>query len=131
MTGKVTFNTVRKIAASIPDVEVSESPRGFSLKVHGKLLACEAIHKSAEPDTLLVRIDGDERESMIADAPNIYYVTDHYVNFPSVLVRLSRVDREALRDLLLASRRFVSASAGRKRTPNSRQASRRSRSRET
>ena len=50
-------------------------------------------------------------------APESYYLTDHYVNYPIVLVRLSRIHLDALRDLLGTGWRFVSAQTlGRKRT---------------
>ena len=50
-----------------------------------------ATHQSAEPDTLVVRVDFDERELLLEDAPETYYVTDYYRKYPLVLVRLSRV----------------------------------------
>ena len=47
----------------------------------------------------------------------MYYFTDHYANYPMVLVRLSRIHPEALRDLLGAAWRFVTAKTpGEKRT---------------
>jgi hypothetical protein len=58
------------------------------------------VHKSAEPGSLAVRIDFDHRAELIATAPEIYYVTDHYINYPTVLVRLQHIEREALKDLL-------------------------------
>ena len=71
-----------------------------AFKVHGELLTCIAINKSAEPDTLAVRIDFDRRAELLAEAPEVYYLTDHYMNYPVVLVRLSRIRLDALRDLL-------------------------------
>ena len=38
----------------------------------------------------------------------LFYLTDHYVNYPVVLVRLPRIQRDALRELLEASWQFVS-----------------------
>ena len=43
----------------------------------------------------------------MAAAPDIYYLTDHYVNYPVVLVRLSRIHPDALRDLLGIAWHFV------------------------
>jgi hypothetical protein len=80
-----------------------------AFKVHGKLLACLAIHKSAEPNSLAVRIAFDQRVDLMAADPDTYYLTDHYLNYPVVLVRLSRIRPDALRKLLEASWRFVSA----------------------
>ena len=71
-----------------------------------------AINKSAEPDSLVVRVDFDQRAELIAAEPEIYYVTDHYVDYSSVLVRLTRIRRDALEDLLQSSRRFVRQLAG-------------------
>lgn len=108
-TGKIDFGTVQEIAGSLPNVVDSSSSRGVAFKVRGKLIACAAIHKSAEPSSLMVRIDFDERDRLLAADPETYYVTDHYRAYPAILVRLSRTDREALRELLESAARFVSA----------------------
>src|SRR5229473_834885 len=97
---KIDFDTVRRIALRQSDVEQSTIYRSPALKIRGKLLACIAIHKSAEPESLAVRIDFDRREALLAEAPDTYYLTDHYLNYPVVLVRLSRIHIDALRDLL-------------------------------
>jgi hypothetical protein len=88
-------------------VEVITGPRGPSLKISGRLLACPAINKSAEPHSLVVKIGFDQRASLIEEDPDVYYVTDHYVNYPSVLVRLSRIRRDSLRGLLRMACKFV------------------------
>ena len=57
-----------------------------------------------------------EVRAMIADDPQTYYLKPHYVAYPCVLVRLPRISRDALTDLLHAAWRFVdSSSAGRRR----------------
>ena len=111
----IDFDTVRKIGLTLPDVEESTSYGISSLKLRGKLMACPAINKSAEPGSLVVRVSLDERDELIGGDPDVYYVTDHYVNYPSVLVRLSRIRRDALQDLLLMSWKFVTAKAAPKR----------------
>ena len=105
---KISFDTVRKIGLALPGVEEGTTYGSPALKVRGQLLACIAIHKSAEPDTLAVRIDFSRRDKMIAADPDTYYLTDHYVDYPIVLVRLSRIHIAALRDLLGSAWRFVS-----------------------
>jgi len=70
-----------------------------------------ATHPSAEPDTLVVRYDVDEREWLIADAPETYYLTEYYRRYPLILVRLSQLDHHALRDLLSVSRRLTLANS--------------------
>ena len=78
------------------------------------MFACLASHRSAEPNTLVVRMDFDERDGLIAAEPKTYYLTDHYVDYPCVLVRLTRVRHDALRDLLLMGWGFVSAAKSRR-----------------
>ena len=52
-----------------------------ALKVHGKLLACIPSHRSAEADSLAVRVDCDDRAELLAEATDVYYVTDHYLGY--------------------------------------------------
>jgi len=112
---KVNFDTVRKIALQLPEVEDSSAYGSPAFKVRGKLLACIAINKSAEPGSLVVRLDFDRRAELIETAPDIYYLTDHYVNYPSVLVRLSRIEPDALKDLLGMAWSFVTKESARGR----------------
>jgi len=105
---------------ALPDVEEGTIYRSPALKVRGKMFACLAIHRSAEPDTLAVRIDFAQRDELIAADPNTYYLTDHYVNYPCVLVRLTRVHPDALRDLLLIGWRFESTRGPRRGGPRKR-----------
>jgi hypothetical protein len=111
---KISFDTVREMGLALPDVEEGTVYGSPALKVRGKMFACLAIHRSADPHSLAVRITFDQREELIAADPNTYYLTDHYVNYPCVLVRLTRVHQDALRDLLLMAWRFVSTSAKRR-----------------
>ena len=104
-----TFDAVRRLGLALEGVEESTAYGAFALKVRGTLLACQAINKSAEPDSLAVRLGFDQRDALLAEAPGTYYVTDHYVNYPVVLVRLSKVGTDELRDLLSASWRFVTS----------------------
>jgi len=112
------FDVVRKIALALPGVKESSLHGAPSLKVSGRLLACPAIHKSAEPNSLVVSIGLDEREGLLATQPGVYYVTDHYINHPAILVRLPRIRRESLRRLLGMAWRFVSLKGKRGKTPN-------------
>jgi hypothetical protein len=113
----VTFDTVREIGLALADVEDSSMHGKFALKVRGKLLACVAVNKSAEPETLAVRIDSEQRAGLLEEAPDIYYVTEHYRPYPMVLVRLSRIPPDQLRDLLGAAWRFVTSESEKKPKP--------------
>ncbi len=107
----IDFDTVRKIGLALPGVEESTTYGSPALKVHGKLLACIAVHRSAEPGSLAVRVDFEDRAELLAADPDVYYVTDHYVGYNAVLVRLSRVHRDVLRDLLGMAYKFVTRKA--------------------
>jgi len=107
----VTFEVVRKVACALPAVEEGTAWGVPALKLHGRLLACMASNKAAEPNTLVVRIGFDQRDAMIADDPQTYYLKPHYEAYACVLVRLSQISREGLTDLLQAGWRFVDASA--------------------
>jgi hypothetical protein len=107
----IDFETVRKIGLALPGVEESTAYGSPALKVQGKLLACVPSHRSAEPGSLVIRVDFDDRAELLAADPDVYYVTDHYVGYNAVLVRLSRVNPDVLRDLLGMAYKFVTRKA--------------------
>jgi hypothetical protein len=110
----INFDTVREIGLALPGVEESTAYGAPALKVHRKLLACVPTHRSAEPGSLAVRVGFDDRAELLAAAPDVYYVTDHYLNYTSVLVLLSHVTPDVLRDLLGMAHKFVTADAARR-----------------
>jgi len=117
---KIDFDTVRAIGLALPGVEEGTAWGTPALKVHGKMFACIPSHKSAEPNSLAVRIDFEQRDELLAADPLTYYVKEHYVDYPCVLVRLARVHPDALRDLLRSAWRFVSEKGTRLRRPRAR-----------
>jgi hypothetical protein len=114
------FKTVESIGRRLPGVEVTTTWGQPTLKVHGKMFVCIASHKSAEPNTLVVMMDFADRDGLLEDDPDTYYLKDHYLNYPCVLVRLSRVRADALRDLITGAYRFVSTRVGTKSAGRSR-----------
>jgi hypothetical protein len=92
----INFETVRDLARDLADIEDGPS----ALKVRGTLLTFTPTHKSAEPGSLAVRISLDQRAELMSAAPGVYYVTDHYLNYPTMLVRLAHIQPDALKDLL-------------------------------
>jgi hypothetical protein len=112
---KVGFDTVRKIGLGFPGVEESTCFGQPALKTGGKMFACIAAHKSAEPGSLVVRMDFARRDELVAEAPEVYYITDHYVGYPSVVARLSKIGPDELRGLLAGALQFVQAEKTKKR----------------
>jgi hypothetical protein len=105
------FEAVRALGREFPDLEESTMYGSPALKLGKRLVVCLAIHRSAEPGSLVVRTDFEQRAALLAEDPETYYVTDHYLNHPTVLVRLARVQPDQLRDLLAAARHCVLADA--------------------
>jgi hypothetical protein len=55
------------------------------------------------------------RDVMLEAEPKLFYITDHYRNFPYLLARLSKLDRKTLQDLLNARLLQIQAKAKKKR----------------
>ncbi|HEY1304766.1 MAG TPA: MmcQ/YjbR family DNA-binding protein [Vicinamibacterales bacterium] len=111
------LDSVRAIGRTLPDVEETTSWGAFALKVRGKMFVCQAINKAAEPNSLVVRMDFAQRDALLAEDPETYYLKQHYENYPCVLVRLSKVHPDALRDLVAGAHRFVSATLPKRKRP--------------
>lgn len=109
------FAAACEIALAMPEVVDASSARGVAFKVQGRLLACTAIHSSAEEGTLAVPIDTHLRASLLATEPDVYYLTPHYESYPMVLVRLARIRRPALRKLLETAWLFVTSNPPKRR----------------
>ena len=111
----MTFRSVRAIGLRLPGVEEGTMYGTPALKLGKRWIACIASNKAAEPGTLVVHTDFEQRDALIEEAPDTYYLKDHYKTYPVVLVRLSKVSPDAIRDLLGAAHRLVSAAEGAKK----------------
>lgn len=104
------FDTVCAFARALGEIEVTSTQGAAeAIKVQGKLFVWMPQKKSVEPGTLGVRIDFDDRAELLAAAPDIFYLIDHYKDYPAILVRLGLIPPDMLKDLLLMSWRFVTA----------------------
>jgi len=115
----VTLEAVWAMGARLPGVERSTAWGSPALKVkarNGKLelMACVPTHKSAEPGSLLFRMDRRERAALIEEAPELYYAPEHYVGYDGVLVRVARLTPELTHDLLAMAHRFVTRTRGKR-----------------
>jgi hypothetical protein len=91
------FDTVRQIAHTLEGVEDGVSYGTAALKVHGALF----IRLREDDDTLVLRCPIDDRHALIESDPDTYFLTDHYVNYPWVLARLSTLNPTSLRDVIV------------------------------
>ena len=100
----VTYETVRRIGLALPDVEEGTSYGTPALKVHGKLFV--RLHQDL--DKIVLKMSFDRREEMMAADPVTYFITDHYRDYPWVLVSLDSVQAETLPELLKIAHREAS-----------------------
>ena len=94
--GVILFDTVREIAGGLPGA-VEGTSYGTPAFHVGKTLF---VRQHQDGESLVVRIDPEERAVRVAADPKTYSVTDHYVNYPLVLVRMASVKRRELKELL-------------------------------
>lgn len=111
----MSWATVREMGMALPDVEEGTTYGTPALKVRGKMFVCIPSHRSAEPDSLAVRVPFASRDELLDAEPAIYYVKEHYVSYAVVLARLSKIHPDALRDLLRAGYDFVQSKARRRK----------------
>jgi hypothetical protein len=113
------FDAVRGIGLSLVNV-VDGTAYGAPANLGGRLVACIPTNKSAESNSVVVRIDLEHRAELIRLQTGTYYITDHYAPHPTVLVRLSKITRADLKELLRDACRFVSSSASNAARPTRR-----------
>lgn len=93
-----TWETVKKIGVGLPEVEESTWFGTPSLKVRGK-----SFLRLKEEDVLVVMVDQDEKEALLAAEPEIFFTTPHYDGYPAMLVRLSAIAADELREVIVES----------------------------
>ena len=90
----MTFDDVRSLAMSLPKVVDATSYGTPAFKVAGKLIA--RLHQDGE--SLVVKIVPGKRAMRMKVDPETFYITDHYLNYPWILVRIATVDPDDLRN---------------------------------
>lgn len=104
----MTFDDIRKIALTWPEVEDGTSYGTPALKVRKKLLA----RLKEDSDSLVMPgVPQDERGMLIESRPQVFYFTDHYRDYPMVLIRLSRAKRSHVEPLLRRQWRTLASKA--------------------
>ena len=93
-----TWETVCELGGALPEVEVGTWYGTPALKVRGKGFA-----RLREDGALVVMIDVLEREALIQEDPDTFYVTPHYLDWPAMLVNLERIEPQELRERLIES----------------------------
>jgi hypothetical protein len=102
-TRGVSFTDVSKLGRALPGVIEGTSYGTPALKVGGKLL----VRLKEDGETLVLRMDFVNRDLLLRAEPDLFFLTDHYLNYPSILLRLTRVSKPRLKELLEDSWRLV------------------------
>ena len=94
-----TEDDVRELALALPRTTERPSYGTPGFRVADRLFA--RMWDGDEEGVLVVWTGGtDEKEGLVATDPERVFTTPHYDGHPHVLVRLARVDRDELADLL-------------------------------
>ena len=110
----LSFPELAKLAKALPGVTETTSYGTPALKVDGKLLA----RLKEDGETLVLRMDFVNRDLLLRAEPDLFFLTDHYLNYPSILLRLKAVTRKRMAELLedawrlVAPRRLVDPASG-------------------
>lgn len=108
--GKTTFDVLRRLALALPDVEEGLSYGTPALKVKGKLF----VRLRDDLDAVVVKMPFAKRDELLAADPETYFLTDHYVPYEWILVRLAAIRTEALPELLQTAYATAAAEKGRR-----------------
>ncbi|MFC4597201.1 MmcQ/YjbR family DNA-binding protein [Cohnella hongkongensis] len=90
------FQRLRRLTRSLPEVEEGTAYGTPAFRVGKKLLA--RLHEDRV--TLVLRIDLESRDFLMQAHPEVYFITDHYRNYPYVLVRLDAIGTDELKGRL-------------------------------
>ena len=93
----ITKADLKKIALSFPGAKEESSYGQPAFKVEKKFFT----RLRSEDDSIVWIVDSiDERDHLLEMDPKTYFITDHYKNYPSVLVRTQRLDKAMLKKML-------------------------------
>jgi hypothetical protein len=109
----LTFDDVREIALSMPEVEEVRAYGMPAFKAGKTRFVGEPYPRpDVEPNSIGVPVSFEERARLLASRPDVYYLTEHFAKYPGVLVRLSSIRRDELREILGAAWHYAMEQQG-------------------
>jgi hypothetical protein len=97
----LSFADVRALALRMPEVVETTAYGMPAFKAGKRRFAGRPVERAdVAPNSLGLSMSIEERSRRIAARPDIYYVTNHFEKYPAVLVRLSAMRRDELREAL-------------------------------
>ena len=101
------FEDFREVALGLPGAVDGTSYGTAALKVSGELFARQ--HQSM--DCVVLRCELLDREILMQSAPDAFFITDHYRDYPWILLRFGMVEKSALPELIERAWRLVASKA--------------------
>jgi hypothetical protein len=111
------WEDVAEIAGALPEVAESTSYGDRDWKVRKKTFAWDRPLRKGEvealggfePDgaaptgeILAVRVaDEEAKQALLSSEPDVFFATSHFGGFPAVMIRLARIGRTELEELLI------------------------------
>jgi hypothetical protein len=80
-----------------------------ALKLHGQMVVCTPVNKSAEINSVVVAMSPRRRAALLKKSPLLYYITGHYAPHPTMLIRLSKISHSELERILRMAWEFVAS----------------------
>ena len=99
----VTFAVARRLALALPGVTEGTSYRTPAFRVAGKYF----FRLREDGASLAIKVDFDTRDALLQANPRAFFITDHYVGYPAMCVRLATIRLPELKALLEESWHFV------------------------
>jgi hypothetical protein len=94
----VSWEHLRDFALALPGVEARTSFGTPALYVKKKFMA---RLRDDDPDVLVLKpIDDVQQQFLMDTQPDVFFTTDHYRGYPTILVRLSSVHRAEVEALV-------------------------------
>lgn len=98
-----TYDTVRRIALAFPEVVEGKAYGTPSLHVRRKLM----LRMWEDGETLVAKVDPANRPRFLEDSPDTFFLTDHYRNYPTMLVNLLSIHEDTLCRVIESAWRFT------------------------
>jgi len=98
------YDRYLKIALALPGAEAVTSYRTPGVKICGKVFS---RWRTEAEGALAIRCDFLDRQILLQTQPEVFFLTDHYLNYPMILVRLDKISKAVLMDVTERAWRLV------------------------
>jgi hypothetical protein len=94
---KLSLAVIRRTVSALPGAEEGTSYGTPAWRHKGKLLA--RLHQDGE--SIVLKVGNETRDHLLQADPETFFITDHYIGYPTVLARLDRLSATDLKKLLI------------------------------